>query len=741
MDDKMKKAAKAAPAPKMELLEQTKNNAMGNQLVVNQSTPAEGEELAMLFSDSVFDDKVMQEMLSKEVYASLKKIRDGAAAWDASVADAVADAMKVWALSKGATHYKHWFSPMTGINAGKNEGFIDGFKADGSPVLHFNGKTLTQGETDGSALPSGGLRSTFEARGYTAWDSTSSPFILDNTLYLPTAFFSYNGEALDDKTPLLRSMQALNKQALRVLRALGDGETSSVRPTVGAEQEYFLIDKALYEQRLDLKICGCTVFGADAVKKQELSDYYYGSIRPRVHQFMRALDEKLWHLGIPAKTEHSEAAPGQYEMASVHSIVNVTADQNQIVMDLMRKTADEFDMACVLYEKPFPHINGSGKHNNWSLVTSSGKNLLSPGPEPLENPLFLLFASAVIAAVDRYASLLRLGTAIAANDKRLGGHEAPPAIISVFLGDILAGKFQSLVEKRDGKGKNKSELLMGVKSLPLHDLDDNDRNRTSPFAFTSNKFEFRMVGSTQAIGFPNSLLNAAVADVLREYADELEKTAGASEDSREAAIKDLVAKSWAAHSRVVFNGNNYAKEWVEEAEKRGLPNLSYAVAAIPAFIDPDNMAMLARMKVYSEAECRSRYGVMLDVYSSSVNIEATTMLHLWKRNILPAALRHLGEVAAASAAAKEAGLTSKTAATLAKQLSAAIDSADSACGKLEKALAKAKAIADKKDKGEAYHDMTLQEMADFRKKVDFLETITDDSLWPLPSYNELLFTL
>lgn len=692
----------------------------------------ETHELFGRFGVNCFDDRVMQARLPHEVYESLRMIRDENKQWDPLVADVVADAMKDWATEHGATHYIHWFTPMTGASAGKHDSFVDGVKG-GEPIVRFSGKLLSKGESDASSFPSGGLRTTFEARGYTTWDPTSPAFVLGTTLYIPTAFCGYCGEALDQKTPVLRSMQALNKQGLRVLRALGDSETLSVSPTVGAEQEYFLVDCSLLNERLDLKICGHTLAGAKPPKGQELEDHYYGSVSERVRNFMRELDEELWLIGVPAKTEHNEVAPGQYELASVFAGANVALDHNQITMELLRKVALRHGFACLLHEKPFKGINGSGKHNNWSLVTGGGRNLLRPGSNPVENKEFLVTLCAVIAAVDEYADLIRLSAACPGNDLRLGGDEAPPAIISIFLGDALTGLLKSLAEGHAYEMGSRAHLLTGVKSLPLLTLDDNDRNRTSPFAFTGNKFEFRMVGSSQSIGLANAVIGAAVADKLHDFADKLENAA-----NLDSVVAEIVHDTWDVHGRILFNGNNYSDEWREEAARRGLPNTPSMVEAAGAFIAEKNMEMFERTKVFSRSECRSRYEVMLESYSKTMRIGALTLLEMTRRSFLPAACGYLSDMASLLGRLKATGEQCGYAENMAGRLASAIDTCGNAAEALEVALEAVEselvplAAAQMKD-------LVNGEMAALREACDALETLVPENCWPVPGYAALLY--
>ncbi|MGD9560500.1 MAG: glutamine synthetase III [Oscillospiraceae bacterium] len=687
------------------------------------------------FGTHCFDDRVMRERLPHEVYESLRRIRDEGEPWDPLVADVVADAMKDWALEKGAAHYVHWFTPLTGASAGKHESFVDGVEK-GEPIVRFSGKLLSMGESDASSFPSGGLRTTFEARGYTTWDPTSPAFVLGTTLYIPTAFCGYGGEALDQRTPLLRSMQALNKQALRVLRALGDEETLRVSPTVGAEQEYFLVEKELLDERLDLKVCGCTLAGARPPKGQELEDHYYGSISERVRNFMRELDEELWAIGVPAKTEHNEVAPGQYELANVFASANVALDHNQITMELMRKVALRHGFACLLHEKPFAWINGSGKHNNWSLTTDRGQNLLDPGDNPVENRPFLLMLCAVIAGVDEYADLLRLAAACPGNDLRLGGDEAPPAIISIFLGDALTTLLKSLADGHAYEMGHRGELKTGVKSLPLLVLDDNDRNRTSPFAFTGNKFEFRMVGSSQSIGLPNAIIGAVVADKLRVFAEKLEAA-----KTLDACIAEIVHETWDDHGKVIFNGNNYSAEWAEEAARRGLPNLPTMVDATGAFVQEKNLAMFERTKVFSRSECKSRHEILLDSYAKNMRIAATTLLEMTRRSFVPAACESLAATAGLVRRMEQAGMPCAYGKGHAAALAGAMDACTTAADALAGALDAA--VADGADAPQAsdMQRIAQNEMAALRRCCDALETLVPEADWPVPGYSALLYDL
>ena len=689
-----------------------------------------------LFGSHLFDDRTMRERLPRNVYDCLRKIRDENQAWDPQVADVVAGAMKDWAIELGATHYIHWFSPMTGTGSGKHDSFIDGVR-EGEPIMRFSGKMLAKGESDASSFPSGGLRATFEARGYTAWDPTSPAFVLGTTLYIPTAFCAYTGEALDQKTPVLRSMQVLNKQALRVLRALGDTESVSVQPTVGAEQEYFLVDKELFDQRLDLKVAGHTLLGALPPKGQELEDHYYGSINERVRAFMRELDEELWRLGVPAKTEHNEVAPGQYELASVFATANIACDHNQIMMELMRKVALRHGFACLLDEKPFAGINGSGKHNNWSIVSSTGRNLLDPGEEPEKNIVFLVSLCAVITAVDKYADLLRMSAACPGNEARLGGNEAPPAIVSIFLGNTITNLLKELAEGHTFAKAARGELHTGVKSLPLLALDDSDRNRTSPFAFTGNKFEFRMVGSSQSIGLANAVTNAIVADVFHDFADKLE---GALDV--EAVVHEIIAETWRDHSRVIFNGNNYSAEWAAEAQRRGLPNLPSMVDAAGAFIDPKNVEMFQRTKVFTSTECHARYEIMLEDYAKHIHIDASTMVSMVGRHIVPAGYEYLSSLSRAEYYTEQNGFACASAKASVGKLCVTIDRTVGALEALRRALAELDSShLGERARAERCRALARNEMAALRCAADELELQVPQAHWPIPDYCTLLFDL
>ena len=690
------------------------------------------------FGSLVFDDRVMKAMLSADVYQSLKKTIDEGASLNNDVANAVAAAMKDWAVEHGATHFTHWFQPLTGITAEKHDSFITP-ASDGRVIMEFSGKELIKGEPDASSFPSGGLRATFEARGYTAWDPTSYAFIKDKTLCIPTAFCSYGGEALDKKTPLLRSMQALNKQALRILRLFGNTDVKCVRTSVGPEQEYFLVDKALYEQRKDLVFCGRTLFGAKAPKGQEMDDHYFGVIKPRVAAYMADLNEELWKLGVLAKTEHNEVAPSQHELAPIYTTTNIATDHNQLTMEIMQKVAARHGLVCLLHEKPFAGVNGSGKHNNWSMATDTGVNLLTPGETPYENAQFLLFLCAVIKAVDDYQDLLRVSVATAGNDHRLGANEAPPAVVSMFLGDELTAVLDAIENDAPSSGSEKTTMKHGVHVLPKFTRDTTDRNRTSPFAFTGNKFEFRMLGSSNSIACANIMLNAAVAESLKIYADRLENV-----DDFETALHDMIKKTIKDHKRIIFNGNGYDDAWIKEAtEKRGLLNLRTTPDAMPAMIADKNVKMLTAHKIFSPAELHSRYEILLENYSKTVNIEALTMVDMARKEILPAVegyTKSLAETLAAKKAAV-AGLPCKyETATIAK-LSELSDEIADATADLDSEIAKFQAIEDVTEAANDIRDVILGKMDALRAVCDEAETITAKEFWPFPTYSDLLFSV
>ena len=690
------------------------------------------------FGSLVFDDRVMKAMLSADVYQSLKKTIDEGASLNNDVANAVAAAMKDWAVEHGATHFTHWFQPLTGITAEKHDSFITP-ASDGRVIMEFSGKELIKGEPDASSFPSGGLRATFEARGYTAWDPTSYAFIKDKTLCIPTAFCSYGGEALDKKTPLLRSMQALNKQALRILRLFGNTDVKCVRTSVGPEQEYFLVDKALYEQRKDLVFCGRTLFGAKAPKGQEMDDHYFGVIKPRVAAYMADLNEELWKLGVLAKTEHNEVAPSQHELAPIYTTTNIATDHNQLTMEIMQKVAAKHGLVCLLHEKPFAGVNGSGKHNNWSMATDTGVNLLTPGETPYENAQFLLFLCAVIKAVDDYQDLLRVSVATAGNDHRLGANEAPPAVVSMFLGDELTAVLDAIENDAPYSGSEKTTMKLGVHVLPKFTRDTTDRNRTSPFAFTGNKFEFRMLGSSNSIACANIMLNAAVAESLKIYADRLENV-----DDFETALHDMIKKTIKDHKRIIFNGNGYDDAWIKEAtEERGLMNLRTTPDAMPAMIADKNVKMLTAHKIFSPAELHSRYEILLENYSKTVNIEALTMVDMARKEILPAVegyTKSLAETLSAKKAAV-AGLPCKYETATITKLSELSDEIADATADLDSEIAKFQAIEDVTEAANDIRDVILGKMDALRAVCDEAETITAKEFWPFPTYSDLLFSV
>ena len=687
------------------------------------------------FGSMVFSDAVMQQRLPAEIYSALRSARQYGKRLTLAEADVVAEAMRDWAIERGATHYTHWFQPMTGITAEKHDSFLSPAK-DGGALPEFSGRELIHSEPDASSFPSGGLRATFEARGYTAWDPTSYAFVKDGVLCIPTVFASYGGEAIDKKTPLLRSMDALNIQALRILKLFGDTQTAAVRANAGAEQEYFLIDRGVYEQRPDLIYTGRTLLGARPPKGQELDDHYFGAIKPRVAAFMRELDEELWRLGVPAKTEHNEVAPAQHELACVYSTVNIAADHNQLVMECMKRVADRHGMVCLLHEKPFAGVNGSGKHNNWSLSTDRGENLLNPGDTPEENAQFLLILTAVLQAVDEYQDLLRISVAGASNDHRLGGSEAPPAILSVFLGDEITGILDSIENGTPYESGEKVQFKVGVHVLPRFPKDTSDRNRTSPFAFTGNKFEFRMVGSSQSISEANIILNTAVADVLRRYADELEGTA-----DFESALHELIKRSIREHRRIIFNGNGYEEAWVREAARRGLCNYRSTPDCVPHLLDAKNAELFRRNRVFSETELRARCEIVLDHYAKEVRIEALTLLDMLRKDVLPAVSRFTGALSATAHEKKK--LCGESACryekTAAAELSARAAKLWDGAEKLEKAVRR---IDDGRLSTESTVEICrgeiLPEMETLREISDGAELIMDRAAWPYPSYGEIL---
>ena len=687
------------------------------------------------FGENVFDDRQMKARLSEKVYNSIRKTIDEGKQLDISLANAVALAMKDWAIEKGATHYTHWFQPMTGVTAEKHDSFITP-APDGGVIMEFSGKELIKGEPDASSFPSGGLRATFEARGYTAWDPTSFAFIKDKTLCIPTAFCSYTGEALDKKTPLLRSMAALNTQALRILKLFGNDSVHMVRTSVGPEQEYFLIDKKMYDKRKDLIFTGRTLFGAKPPKGQEMDDHYFGIIKPRVAEFMKDLNDELWKLGILAKTEHNEVAPAQHELAPIYSTTNIATDNNQLTMEIMQKVASKHGLVCLLHEKPFAGVNGSGKHNNWSIATDTGVNLLTPGETPYENAQFLLFLVAVIKAVDEYQDLLRLSVATAGNDHRLGANEAPPAVISIFLGDELEAVLEAIESDSDYSGGKRAKMKLGVDVLPEFKKDTTDRNRTSPFAFTGNKFEFRMLGSSNSIACANIMLNSAVAEILQEFADKLEKSTDFDTDLHE-LIKDTIKE----HRRIIFNGNGYGDEWMAEAEKRGLSNLKTTADCMPKLLDKKNADMLIKQSVFTKAELESRCEIMLENYVKAVNIEALTMADMARKEILPAIEAYVSSLAKTALRKKELSesISSQYEKDVISKLSSMADLIYSRMGELEEATSKLKTVEDIQEQANYIRDEILPKMSAVRVVADEAETMTDSKFWPFPTYGDLLF--
>ena len=689
-----------------------------------------------IFASNVFNDSVMQQRLPKETYKALQRtIKDGRSL-DPNAATVVANAMKDWAIEKGATHFTHWVQPLSGLSAEKHDSFISPTK-DGKVIMEFSGKELIQGEPDASSFPSGGLRATFEARGYTAWDPTSYAFIKDGVLCIPTAFCSYGGEALDKKTPLLRSMQAINKQALRVLKLFGKTDVKSVKTTVGPEQEYFLIDEEVYNKRKDLIYTGRTLFGAKPPKGQELEDHYFGIIKPRVQAFMKELNDELWKLGILAKTEHNEVAPAQHELAPIFTTTNIAADHNQLTMEIMQKVAKKHHMVCLLHEKPFAGVNGSGKHNNWSLTTDTGVNLLNPGDTPYENAQFLTFLCAVIKAVDEYQDMLRVSVASAGNDHRLGANEAPPAVVSMFLGTELTDVLKAIEKDEPYGGKEKEILKIGVHTLPKFPKDSTDRNRTSPFAFTGNKFEFRMLGSSSSVSCTNVVLNTAVAEELKQFADELEGAANFEE-----ALHELIKKTVTDHKRIIFNGNGYDDAWIAEAEKRGLLNLRSTPECLPYSLHEKNMKLFISHKVYSETEMRARYEILSENYCKIINIEALTMIDMAKKDILPAVSKYSHElsdtvIAKAACGDIESGYEKELLAKVSKLNTAAYKKTE----KLEQAVLKAKEISETQELSMYYKDAVFAAMSELRITVDELETMVPADIWPYPSYGDMLFSV
>lgn len=694
------------------------------------------DKVTAIFGENVFNESTMKARLPKETYKQLMKTIEGGEKLDPTVANVVANAMKDWAIEKGATHFTHWFQPLTGVTAEKHDAFIQPTK-DGGIIMEFSGKELVQGEPDASSFPSGGIRATFEARGYTAWDPTSYAFIKDGTLCIPTAFCSYTGEALDKKTPLLRSMEAISKQAVRVLKLFeGNEAVTSVKTTVGPEQEYFLVDKAMYDKRPDLIYTGRTLFGAKAPKGQELEDHYFGMIKPRVQAFMKDLNEELWKLGILAKTEHNEVAPAQHELAPIFGTTNLACDHNQLTMELMRKTASKHGMVCLLHEKPFAGVNGSGKHNNWSISTNTGKNLLDPGATPFENAQFLLFLSAVIKAVDDYQDLLRVSVASAGNDHRLGANEAPPAIISIFLGDELTAILDALEQGVAYGAKGKEKMQIGVTVLPDFNKDTTDRNRTSPFAFTGNKFEFRSLGSNDSIACCNIMLNTAVAEVLSQFADELE---GAKDFNK--AVHDLVLKTIKEHKRIIFNGNGYSDEWVKEAEKRGLMNLKTTPDALAHLCDAKNAAVLKKHGIFNDVELKSRYEIYNENYSKIINIEALTMIDMTRKLYLPVAAAYGKELADSAAVKTGLGVDVSYETDIVKNIGKLTASIYKKVQSLEKAIVDVKSVEEADASAVYYKEKVIPVMSELRVNVDELEGLVPASEWPVPSYGDLLFSV
>ena len=698
---------------------------------------AAGTALSQVFGSNVFNDSVMRQTLPKATYQALKKTIETGSSLDPQVAEVVASAMKDWAISKGATHFTHWFQPMTGITAEKHDSFISP-SSDGKVIMEFSGKELIKGEPDASSFPSGGLRATFEARGYTAWDCTSPAFVKDRSLYIPTAFCAYTGEALDKKTPLLRSMDALSKQAVRVLHLLGQNNIKRVTTTVGPEQEYFLIDKKYYDQRLDLIMTGRTLFGAKPPKGQDLEDHYFGQIKDRVAAYMSDLDAELWKMGVSAKTKHNEVAPAQHELAPIFNTTNIATDHNQLTMETMKKVALRHGLVCLLHEKPFAGVNGSGKHNNWSMSTDDGQNLLEPGKTPHENQQFLLFLTAVIRAVDEYADLLRISAASPGNDHRLGANEAPPAIISIFLGDQLTGILEQIAAGKTASCETDDILCLGTSSLPDLFKDSTDRNRTSPFAFTGNKFEFRMVGSSQSIAQCNFTLNTIVAEVLSDFADKLEGSTNIVED-----IDKLIQEAINKHQRVIFNGNGYSDEWVEEAKLRGLPNIRTTVDAIKAIREEKNLSLMEKHAVLSRKEMDARCEIQYEIYIKTINIEALTMIEMAKRQILPAVIDYRGKLASEISSIQSIGQEAEVETDLFARISAALHSFSRNLVQLERNLEKAAEMHSQEtaDQAAAYRDQVFAVMNLLRDDADLLETLIDQKFWPLPTYSSMLFNV
>ena len=708
------------------------NGALKGDFIMAQSIPE-------IYGSLVFNDKIMREKLPKDMYKALKKTIENGTHLELDVANSVAVAMKEWALEHGATHYTHWFQPMTNFTAEKHDSFISP-TGDGQVIMEFSGKELVKGEPDASSFPSGGLRATFEARGYTAWDPTSPAFIKDRTLYIPTAFCSYSGEALDKKTPLLRSMDTLNKEAVKILRLLGNTEVKHIDTTVGPEQEYFLVDKDLYKKRKDLVFCGRTLFGAPAPKGQEMEDHYFGSLKPKVAAYMHDLDVELWKLGIPAKTKHNEVAPAQHELAPIFDTANVAVDHNQLTMEIMKKVADKHGLVCLLHEKPFEGINGSGKHNNWSLITNDGVNLLNPGSTPAQNIQFLVFLMAVIKAVDEYADLMRVSATSAGNDHRLGGNEAPPAIVSIFLGDELTAVLESIENDTFFGKQKKVQLDIGAHVLPHFVKDTTDRNRTSPFAFTGNKFEFRMLGSAASVANPNVVLNTAVAEALSQFYTELE---GTKPEDMEQAVHELIKRAIRKHKKVIFNGNGYTDEWVAEAEKRGLYNLPSTPDCLPQLLADKNVVLFTKHHVFTKEELASRYEIKLENYVKTIGIEARTLAEMITKDFLPAVSTYAAEVSKNAAAKKSFMAAADTASeeALVEKLSTAYTALTAEVTELKTLIDTSFALEDTQKCAEAFHDQVLAKMEDIRTIASDIEALIPDSILSYPTYDQLLFSL
>ena len=697
------------------------------------------EEIPALYGSLVFNDKVMRNKLPKDMYKALRKTIENGTHLELDVANSVAVAMKEWAVENGATHYTHWFQPMTGFTAEKHDSFITPV-GDGEVIMDFSGKELVKGEPDASSFPSGGLRATFEARGYTAWDPTSPAFIKDGTLYIPTAFCSYSGEALDKKTPLLRSMETLNTEAVKMLKLLGNETVTSISTTIGPEQEYFLVDKDLYKKRRDLVFCGRTLFGAPAPKGQEMEDHYFGSLKPKVAAYMHDLDVELWKLGIPAKTKHNEVAPAQHELAPIFDTANVAVDHNQLTMEIMKKVADKHGLVCLLHEKPFEGINGSGKHNNWSLITNDGVNLLNPGSTPAQNIQFLVFLMAVIKAVDEYADLMRVSATSAGNDHRLGGNEAPPAIVSIFLGDELTAVLESIENDTFFGKQKKVQLDIGAHVLPHFVKDTTDRNRTSPFAFTGNKFEFRMLGSAASVANPNVVLNTAVAEALAQFYTELE---GTKPEDMEQAVHELIKRAIRKHKKVIFNGNGYTDEWVAEAEKRGLYNLPSTPDCLPQLLADKNVELFTKHHVFTKEELASRYEIKLENYVKTIGIEARTLAEMITKDFLPAVSTYAAEVSKNAAAKKSFMAAADTASeeALVEKLSTAYTALTAEVTELKTLIDTSFALEDTQKCAEAFHDQVLAKMEDIRTIASDIEALIPDSILSYPTYDQLLFSL